>query len=141
VSRQTIHAIEAGNYAPNTAVALKLAQKLGVAVEEIFQLDEPAAERATVQAELLDGAEAARTGAPVLLCRIDGRLMATGPESSDSSLPLADGILSAAAGKRNRSSVELFESSQSFERRLLLAGCDPGASILARHMGGKESTW
>ena len=39
VSRQTVYAIESGDYAPNTAVALKLAQALGVTVEELFQLE------------------------------------------------------------------------------------------------------
>ena len=33
VSRQTIHAIEAGLYVPNTAVSLKLARILGTTVE------------------------------------------------------------------------------------------------------------
>src|SRR4030095_7745991 len=40
VTRQTIYAIEAGNYVPNTEVALKLAQELEVSVEELFSLDE-----------------------------------------------------------------------------------------------------
>ncbi len=40
VSRQAIHAMEAGGYSPNTAVALKLARELEVPVEELFWLDE-----------------------------------------------------------------------------------------------------
>ena len=39
VSRQTIHAIEAGNYVPSTLLALKLGQLLGMTVEQIFQLE------------------------------------------------------------------------------------------------------
>jgi putative transcriptional regulator len=39
VSRQTIVAIEAGNYVPSTLLALKLGQILGLPVEQIFQLD------------------------------------------------------------------------------------------------------
>jgi DNA-binding XRE family transcriptional regulator len=42
VTRQTIHAIEAGRYLPNTEVALRMARELGVAVEEIFSLPEEA---------------------------------------------------------------------------------------------------
>jgi DNA-binding XRE family transcriptional regulator len=38
VSRQTIYAIEAGKYLPNTAVALKLARTLSVSLEDIFSL-------------------------------------------------------------------------------------------------------
>src|SRR5258707_12168073 len=40
VSRQTIYAIEAGTYVPNTEVALNLARELEVTVEEIFSLRE-----------------------------------------------------------------------------------------------------
>ena len=40
VSRQTIHAIEAEAYVPNTLVALKLARALDVSVEDIFPFPE-----------------------------------------------------------------------------------------------------
>jgi putative transcriptional regulator len=40
VTRQTIHAIEKGNYTPSVALALGLSRVLGVAVEALFQLDE-----------------------------------------------------------------------------------------------------
>ena len=39
VSRQTIYAIEAGDYVPNTALALHLARILEVRVEDLFQLE------------------------------------------------------------------------------------------------------
>ena len=38
VTRQTIYAMEAGSYVPNTAVALRLAQALEVKVEDLFAL-------------------------------------------------------------------------------------------------------
>jgi DNA-binding XRE family transcriptional regulator len=38
VSRQTIHAIETGEYVPNTEVALRLAQELEVTVDDLFSL-------------------------------------------------------------------------------------------------------
>lgn len=40
VSRQTIHAIETGNYTPSTILALKIARYFGKSVEEIFSLEE-----------------------------------------------------------------------------------------------------
>lgn len=40
VSRQTINTIEKNKYVPSTVLALKLARYFGVAVEEIFTLDE-----------------------------------------------------------------------------------------------------
>lgn len=39
VSRKTINTIENGVFVPSTLLALKLAQALGLAVEEIFSLD------------------------------------------------------------------------------------------------------
>jgi putative transcriptional regulator len=40
VSRQTINSIEAGKYVPSTVLALKIAKVFGVALEEIFELEE-----------------------------------------------------------------------------------------------------
>jgi putative transcriptional regulator len=40
VSRQTIHAIEAGKYVPSTQLALRLAKVLRCTVEELFFLEE-----------------------------------------------------------------------------------------------------
>lgn len=40
VSRQTIVAIEKGDYSPSVKLALQIAARLGVAVEELFELEE-----------------------------------------------------------------------------------------------------
>ncbi len=40
VSRQTIVAIEGGNYSPSVKLALLLAEKLNTTVEELFVLEE-----------------------------------------------------------------------------------------------------
>lgn len=39
VTRQTIHAIEKGRYAPSVGLALKLAKVFGVPVEALFRLE------------------------------------------------------------------------------------------------------
>ena len=39
VSRKTINTIENGVFVPSTVLALKLAQALGLAVEDLFSLD------------------------------------------------------------------------------------------------------
>jgi DNA-binding XRE family transcriptional regulator len=39
ISRQTIYAIESGQYLPNTATALRLARALQVSVEQLFFLE------------------------------------------------------------------------------------------------------
>ncbi|MFN4299707.1 MAG: helix-turn-helix transcriptional regulator [Thermaurantimonas sp.] len=40
VSRQTINAIERGDYNPSVVLALKIAQVFGKQVEQIFQLED-----------------------------------------------------------------------------------------------------
>ncbi|WP_038166436.1 helix-turn-helix transcriptional regulator [Verrucomicrobium sp. BvORR106] len=40
VSRQTIHAIETGKFVPSTVLALKLARRFAIRVEELFALEE-----------------------------------------------------------------------------------------------------
>ena len=40
VTRQTIIALEAGDYTPSLALALRIARVFDLSVEEIFQLDE-----------------------------------------------------------------------------------------------------
>src|SRR5271165_3521614 len=83
VTRQTIYAIEAGDYVPNTAVALQMAQILEVRVEDLFQLktDQPPSPPVTV--DLLPDSpnsradsrnrradsRSGRKGQPVQLCR------------------------------------------------------------------------
>jgi putative transcriptional regulator len=40
LNRQTLHAIEAGAYTPNTSVALLLARTLNTSVERLFSIDD-----------------------------------------------------------------------------------------------------
>ena len=40
VTRQTIVALEAGNYVPSLPLALRIAREFGKSVEEVFLLDE-----------------------------------------------------------------------------------------------------
>jgi putative transcriptional regulator len=40
VTRQTIHSIETGKYNPSIELALRLARALGLAVEDLFELDD-----------------------------------------------------------------------------------------------------
>src|SRR5580700_10576972 len=94
VSRQTIYAMEAGSYIPNTAVALRLARALETTVEELFALPQetPGPEVHTEQASLLAGSGAAQPlpGQPVELCRVDKRLMASVPSAMPWYFPASD---------------------------------------------------
>jgi putative molybdopterin biosynthesis protein len=138
VSRQTIYAIGSGEYVPNAVTVLRLADVLGVAVEELFRLQKNSSQSArTEKVELLSNDWNARAGQPVALCRVNGRLIATPPESGTWSLPEADGVLINSRGRakaRSSVSVELFGDNAKFDNRILMAGCDPGASVLARHL-------
>src|ERR1700676_5580682 len=81
VSRQTVYAMEAGTYVPNTAVALRLARALDATVEELFNLTDsvPAPNLRSARAVMLPGSAGLQTGQGVQLCRVDKRLMATAP--------------------------------------------------------------
>jgi putative molybdopterin biosynthesis protein len=125
VTRQTIYAMEAGTYVPNTAVALRLARALDCTVEELFAL--AAEETATRHATLLGGTEAPAAGA-VQLCMVDKRLMASAPSPLPWWLPVADGVLTDKKGE-----VRVFAPEGDFTNRILIAGCDPGISVLSRH--------
>lgn len=129
VSRQTVYAMEAGSYVPNTAVALRLARILEVAVEELFHLDpDDAPAPRTVTANLLPSGELF-PGNPVELCRVDGRTIGVPAIQTPWQLLPADGLLVDAA----RSTVQLLHEEEG-ESRLLIAGCDPATSVLARHL-------
>jgi len=133
VSRQTVYAIEAGDYVPNTAVALRLAQTLESTVEALFSIQDAATPQLrTERVELLPAALPVSPGQPVQLCRVDRRLVGWVPSPPDWHLPLADSVLVDSAPPKAR--VQLFrDPEQDLGHRLMVAGCDPGISVLARH--------
>ena len=135
VSRQTIYAIEAGSYIPNTVLSLQLARVLEVGVEDLFSLERegPSPVR-TREVDLLPGGGSLEPGQPVQLCRVDRRVMGSAPDSTPWNLPPADAVLISAQTRAARKGrVELFQDEEQLGNRLLLAGCDPGMSVLSRH--------
>lgn len=138
VSRQTIYAIEAGDYVPNTSVSLKLARILEATVEEIFQLEaEGQATAETAEAIVLGDPGSMPIGQPLQLCDVNGSLVAVAPEPGRWGLPPTDAILLAPVrgGKRSANAkVQIFGFSWRNPARILLAGCDPSASILANSL-------
>jgi molybdopterin molybdotransferase/putative molybdopterin biosynthesis protein len=135
VTRQTIYAMEAGSYIPNTAVALRLAQALEVKVEDLFAL--PQAEPAGLRSEevtLLPGSESLHPGQPVQLCRVNKRLVASPPSPVPWYFPVSDAVVAGKHPKNGRTDVQVFDAAEDFRNRVLIAGCDPGISVLAHHV-------
>lgn len=134
VSRQTIYAMETGMYVPNTLLALKLAQSLEVKVEDLFSLESTESPARTEAVELLPSAQEAQPGLPVQLCDVNDRLVAVLPSPLAWSLPPADAVLIETGKKQGRSKAQLFDEGRQFRKRILIAGCDPGISVLLRHL-------
>ena len=124
VTRQTVYAVEAGDYVPNTAVALQLAKVLEVTVEELFSLEAESAARP--KSVPVDFITPARTGQPVQLCRVGNRIIGVSA-SQHLMFPPADAIA------MNGSKAQPFQDVDN-EKRLLIAGCDPGISLLAHDL-------
>ena len=135
-SRQTIYAMEAGTYVPNTVLALKLARALEVSVEELFSLPGVAAgpQLRTERVAVLPGGEDLEAGQPVQLCRVGKRMVAAAPASVPWYFPASDAIVAHPPGGAGKADVAVFHADQEIERRILVAGCDPAISVLARHV-------
>jgi putative molybdopterin biosynthesis protein len=136
VSRQTIYAMEAGGYVPNTVVALRLARALEADVEDLFGLrgDAPAPKLRADEAELLPGSEVPQPGQAVQLCRVDRHLMASVPSPVPWYFPASDAVVVHKPARRGKTDVQVFRAEENFRNRILVAGCDPGISVLARHL-------
>jgi molybdate-binding protein/DNA-binding XRE family transcriptional regulator len=138
VQRQTIYAMEAGTYVPNTLVALRLAQVLGVKVEDLFRLSEGAPRVSSSQeVELLSVGERLQPGQPIQLCRVQKRVMGVPALPVPSFLPAADAVLlkpAPSSKKAGKALIQPLLMDQEYSRRVLIAGCDPGISVLGRHL-------
>jgi len=138
ISRQTLSVLESGRGQPSTSVALHLARVLGCRVEELFWLRDEAGE---LTAELAAGAEAPRAKAGrVVIGSVAGRWVAH-PLSREDPLALttsADALL--VRGSRADRTVRLrpLRPPEALQANVLVAGCDPGLSVLAGHV---EDRW
>lgn len=139
VSRATIYAIEAGTYVPNTEVTLNLARELEVTVEELFSLARESRQPAQpVPMEVLSAEPG--EGQPVRIGRIGAKWVSAPVGAAPYFLPECDGVISH-LGRVGRADVVAFNSEETFEKRLILAGCDPATNMLARmveKVGGVE---
>jgi putative molybdopterin biosynthesis protein len=132
VSRQTIYAIEAGTYVPNTEVALNLARELEVTVDELFCLV-PGSQTApeTFAAEVLSANPAVK-GQPVRVCQMGTRWVSVPVSASPYYMPEADGIIKQTGKTNGRANLVVFAKEEGSQKRLVLAGCDPATGLLSR---------
>jgi len=132
VSRQTIYAIEAGSYVPNTEVALKLARELEVSVEELFSLETGHQHDPKPLHGVVLSATAPARGQPVRVCKLGNWLVSIPVNASPYLLPEADGIISKLGRSEGRAELVVCSQEDSFTKRIVLAGCDPAIGLLAR---------
>ncbi len=126
VSRQTIYAIEAGTYVPNTEVALHLARELQVTVDELFSLPPvPAPTPQSLAVQVLSSTPT-RLGQPVRLCQVGSEWVAVPANATPYYLPQADAVM-------GRAGATVIFKDETPAHSLVLAGCDPATSLLT-HM-------
>jgi molybdate-binding protein/DNA-binding XRE family transcriptional regulator len=140
VSRNAIYAIENKSYIPNTAIALKLARLLDISVEELFRLDSGApatAETAEIMpSDISDTSKVVRPGQPVQACEVNNRLVAVKPAPIVWEIPAVDAVFVETEKRGGRAKIQFFNNKEEnrFGKRILIAGCDPGISVLLRHL-------
>lgn len=130
ISRQTIGGVEAGQYAPSTTVALRLAKALGCRVEDLFWLEQDAPELDAVPTQNFPP----DIGTRLSLARVGGRWIAhplRGREAFRLEMIPADG-----EGVREANSptlrVKLLDDLERLSRTVVIAGCTPALSLWAR---------
>ncbi|MFN7936115.1 MAG: substrate-binding domain-containing protein [Bryobacteraceae bacterium] len=138
VSRQTIYAIEAGTYVPNTEVALNLARQLEVTVDDLFSLEEEGSLGPDALAADVLSAEPPHDGQPVRICQVGARWVSVPVSASPYYMPEADGIVKSTARTKGRADLLVFAKDEAAQKRIVLAGCDPAMGLLA-HMVEKAS--
>jgi putative molybdopterin biosynthesis protein len=132
VSRQTIYAIEAGTYVPNTEVTLRLSRELEVSVEDLFVLraDEPEA-AASVKTDVLSATPLVK-GQAVRVCRVGGRVVSIPVSATPAYLPEADGVIAKTGRGEGKAELMAFANEEGAAKKMVLAGCDPAIGLLSR---------
>jgi len=131
ISRTAVSAIEGGRLVPSVAAALALARVLGCTVEDLF---EPGASStpSVRWAWEPSASGSAQNACRYWLAEVAGRQVLYPAETTCQGLVAHDGIAPAAAdGAAPADWQPASEAQQSAGATLVLAGCDPAASLLA----------
>jgi putative molybdopterin biosynthesis protein len=150
VTRQAVCAIEADQYLPTTAVALRFASVLGCHVEDIFSLK--------TTGELIEGdwvwsateVSEVQPRTRVKVAKIENRFVvrpvAALGEILNYTVP-ADGLIIGKAGSGARAAksdrrvrVRLLRERQLVEREIAVAGCDPAINLASEYLHRHKDT-
>lgn len=136
ISRQALGAIESATYQPSVSVALALARELGTTVEALFGASHEAIRHVHAR---WDGNAAPVTGSTsrVALGRVGGKLIAQPQTPVHLALAPAAGIVEHAG--RGGAEVASFRTDDEIDATLLIAGCDPAASLLIEWLARRRS--
>ncbi|HEY8597463.1 MAG TPA: substrate-binding domain-containing protein, partial [Thermomicrobiales bacterium] len=135
-TRQTIGALEAGQYAPTLGVALRLARALGRDVTDLFWLQAP---QPTVRAELLAPLAPDRdVPTRVQVARVGERVIARPLDAFGA----ADGMVAPADDRGDDAAgvaVALLADPATLDRTAVVLGCDPALTTLGAHLGRRHA--
>src|SRR5574341_2551224 len=153
ISRQAIYAIEAGQYLPTTAVALRLAGALECSVEELFSL---VSTGAIVEGDLVGAVPSGASRVRVKVANVGGRGVVHPVAVLGDVLNFtvgADGLLLGPATTsrktakgNNRVQVQLLRDRRTVDEEVVVAGCDPAIYLADEYLrrrrnGGTVVGW
>ncbi len=150
ITRQAVYAIEATQYLPTTAVALRLAGALQCRVEDLFALRSsgPTIEGSWSRADQSAGTEAGRVRVKLMQVgdRVVVRRMRPLGELLNCMIP-ADGMTIAAPASGGRKQirsapvrVELLREWSSIRDGIAVAGCDPAIMLAGEYVRRRQPT-
>jgi len=131
MTRQALHRIEAGSYAPGVLAALHLARALSCRVDDLFFLPDDVA-----VARLVGGP--ARPGQRLQLARVGDELCAYPLSGVEALSGSADALLSGDL-PGGRIGCSPLTPAQGWEKTAVLCGCDPALSLLRGQVVGGQA--
>jgi molybdate-binding protein/DNA-binding XRE family transcriptional regulator len=136
LTRQAVSAIEAGQYVPNTLVALRLANVLGCSVEGLFRVPERSNQ---LDVELIG--ELPASPARVRLARVGERLLARPLVGMSGPSTTADGVMRQLNELSGHTPVDLLVEPRVIENTAVIAGCDPSLALIGAHLERRYPTF
>jgi molybdate-binding protein len=112
-------------------VALRLADALGVSIGHLFALD-ASTRRSTTRRDPTVVEEDITPGTSVHVCRVGEQWVGIPVSAAPYNLPVGDGVVASRASVSRAPRITMLESLHEDDERVVIAGCDPAALLLAR---------